>query len=180
MEKETENILKSMEKHNRDLGVLLGHKKRMAPLRAARGSAHAEKYCCIRQDAERLHRIMNKALTSHCACEAIHTASLRLETRYLAKYTPDSQGGGSVNELFFTVLLSFETSNPQMARLPWNWRETCFEPLPTQSSDVQAENRSSQPVKFDAPSLEVASTTVLQPTDSNARVGTIDTRSSIR
>ena len=179
-EEETERILKSMEKHNRDLGVLLGHKKRMTPLKAARGSAHAEKYRCIRQDAERLYRVMKKALTSHCACEAIHTASLRLETRDWARYTPDAQGDGSVTGLLFTVLLSFEPPDPHLARRPWDWRETCFEPLPTPSSDAQVEDRSSQPDNCDAVSREVASTTTLQSTNGNARIGTTDHGSGIR
>ena len=180
MAEENKHMLKGMEKQNRNLGVLLGHSKRMASLRKPKSSAYGGKYRCLRQDADRLYRAVSKGLTSNCSCIVTHTASLTLEARYQDKYTPYSEGGGSVHNLLFKIFLTFDTDPDESRKPPWIWRETDFEPVPIQTFPTLGAEPIAKSAISPLPVPEAASDTSRNPTDQKGIHNVISRQSSIR
>lgn len=167
MAEENKQTLKTMEKHNNNLGILLGHRKRITSLRAPKSFALAGKYQCVRRDAIKLHKAMTKGLTSNCNCAASHTASLRLETRYLIRLTKGVLGEEILQDLSFNVLLSFETKPSDSQNPPWLWRETCFEPvfnpsLPSEAVNLADKSLDTQPPRPPKSSLELPASSTVQ------------------
>lgn len=132
MAEENNQMLKDMDKRNKDIETLLGRKKRMDPLKAP--SSHAGKYQRLRRNTEGLFRAVSKGLTANCSCLATHIASLKLEARFLFKYALETGSGTKICNPSFNIVLSFEI-DPSTAREPrWTWRETSFKSVPYQSS----------------------------------------------
>ncbi|MCJ1423360.1 hypothetical protein MMC29_001243 [Sticta canariensis] len=126
-DKENESLIQDMEKDNRDLGDLLGHRQRMETMTIPKFTTTAKRYECIGDHASSLYQVLRKSLTWPCGCSIPHNASLRLEARTSREPDPTHE---EYSDLCFNVLFFFDT-NPSISQIlpPWNWRETRIEPI---------------------------------------------------
>lgn len=128
-----------MEKDNKDLGDLLGHRQRMETMKIPKFSITAKRYGCIGDHASSLYNVLRKSLTWPCGCLIPHNASLRLEARTSREPNPTHE---KYSDLCFNVLFFFDTNSSISQTLPpWNWRETRIEPInDTNSQDKSIHN----------------------------------------
>jgi hypothetical protein len=78
-EEKNEELLKRLEKNNRDFGDLLGHHRRMESLNVPKSAINAKRYDRVRKQASCLYYSLNWTFTQPCGCQLPHTANLQLE-----------------------------------------------------------------------------------------------------
>lgn len=168
------HLLSSVTKHNNDLGLLLGHRKRMAVLKMAKPSADTRMLSAFRENAISVFDLIQTDLASRCKCAGSHIIALRLEIMCDLEVGLDKRNAAIEENDTLETLFTFE-SESQAIRPTWCWRHVIFKPrapapanlstlrppLPSmhESHTTSGEERAPSPSYTSGGSLEISGTT---------------------
>lgn len=151
-DEQNESLLRNMEKDNKDLADLLGHRQRMEAMIIPKSATIAKRYDRVGDRSRRLYNILKRSLTLPCGCSIPHNASLRLEARSSRE---PAQTHEEYPDLCFNVLFFFETDRSMPHIIPpWNWRETKIEAM--NDTDSQEISIDQEPNLKDASQIQAA------------------------
>lgn len=121
------SLLNTLARHTSDLGLLLGHRKRITALNTARPLANTRTLSAFREKAKSVFDLIRTDVKARCQCAGCHTVGLRLEMRCDLEASLDKAKASFNEEDILRTLFVFE-SKPQIAQPSWRWRHISFKP----------------------------------------------------